>query len=434
MAAAKAAWQAALENPNTGRVVEVAQLYPREMGELATAGLNPTEAAAFLYAKDTLEKTQFVFAKWNRPPFLRSQLAQVALIFFKYTQNMVELYRLSPGVLQMALIQAALFGVAGLPGAEDLNQVMRSVGHVGVWLLRKFGINYFGKDFDLLDKAREHVRNLTQGTMFDKTGPDLFLHGISRYGFGLGLLPEGYGIGQFDASMNGSLGRIVPGLQEGLKQSMFGDYKTGVSDVASRVAGAGYGYLFTMLKYMSEDPGTFDSKTWEGLLPRAGRQVARTYRLSTEGLTTRQGGRLVKFDLSDPEDLGAMAAQLAGYTPTKVSEMQDVQKDLIERQMQLKMEKTMLYGQLYKAVDSRDPRVISDVMKAIQDYNAQIGPVDPTQVIKTEGLAASMQRRAQQRALQTGLQQPGAVNKSTIPMYQRILENYPGVVDRRRVQ
>jgi hypothetical protein len=45
-----------------------------------------------------------------------------------------------------------------------------------------------------------------------------------------------------------------------------------------------------------------------------------------------------------------------------------------------------------------------------------------------------MQRRAQQRALQTSLQQPGQVNKATIPMYQRILENYPGVVDRRRVQ
>ena len=431
---AKAAWLAAMENPNHARVVEVQQLYPREMGELQTAGLNPTEAASYLYAKDVLEKTQFVFAKWNRPPFLRSNLAQVAMIFFKYTQNMIELYRLTPGLVQTALIQAALFGVAGLPGAEDLNQVMRSMGHVGVWLLRKFGINYFGKDFDLLDKAREHVRKVTQGTVFDKTGPDLFLHGLSRYGFGLGLLPEGYGIGQFDASQNGSLGRIVPGLQEGLKQMMFGDYKTGVSDVAGRAAGAGYGWIFTMLKYMSEDPGTFDSKTWEGLLPRAGRQVARTYRFATEGLTTRQGGRLVKFDMSDPEDLGAMAAQLAGYTPTKVSEMQDVQKDLIERQMQLKMEKTMLYGQLYKAVDSRDPRVIADVFKAIKDYNEQVGPEDPTQIIQQQGLLASMQRRAQQRALQTSLQQPGQVNKATIPMYQRILENYPGVVDRRRVQ
>jgi hypothetical protein len=271
--------------------------------------------------------------------------------------------------------------------------------------------------------------------MFDKTGPDLLLHGISRYGFGLGLLPEGYALGQFDASANGSLGRVVPGLQEGLRGLMFGDYKTGVSDVAARAAGAGYGWLFTMLKYMSEDPGTFNSKTWEGLLPRAGRQVARTYRFATEGLTTRQGGRLAKFDPTDPEDLGALAAQLAGYSPTKVTQMQDVQRDMVERQMQLKIEKTMLYGQLDKAIDSRDPRVIADVMKAVQDYNKQIVPEDPTQAIQTQGLLASLQRRAKQRALQTSLQQPGQVNKATIPMYQRILENYPGVViDSRRVQ
>ena len=409
-------------------------LYPREMGDLTTRGLTTQEAAAYLFTKETIEGTQGNYTKWNRSPFQRNQLLNVATIFFKYTQNMIELYRLSPGRIQMAMIQAALFGLAGLPGAEDINQVLKTVGHTGVWLLRKLGINYFGKDFDLLDQARQYAREFTKGTPFDKVGPDLLLHGISRYGFGLGLLPEGMALGQFDASSNGSLGKVVPGLQEGLRQLTLGDYKTGVSDVAARAAGAGYGWLFTMLKYMSEDPGTFDSKTWEGLLPRVGRQIARTVRFADKGLTTRQGGQLVKFDPTDPEDIGALAAQLVGYTPTKVSEVQEAQRDMIERQMQLKIEKTMLYGQLDKAIDSRDPRVIADVMKAVGDYNEQIRTEDPTQVIQAQGLVASLKRRAQQRAMQTGLQQSGVVNKATIPMYQKILENYPGIVDRRKVQ
>jgi len=432
---ARASWLAAMENPNQRRVQEVAMLYPREMGELTTSGMTYQEAAAYLFTKETIEGTQGNYTKWNRSPFLRSQLGQVALIFFKYTQNMVELYRLSPGRLQMAMLQAALFGVAGLPGAEDINQVLRSVGHTGVWLLRQLGINYFGKDFDLLDQARQYARQFTKGTAFDKVGPDLLLHGISRYGFGLGLLPEGMALGQFDASANGSLGKIVPGLQEGLRGLMFGDYKSGVSDVAARAAGAGYGWLFTMMKYMSEDPGTFDSKTWEGLLPRVGRQMARAARFANNGLTTRQGGQLVKFDMADPEDIGAVAAQLAGYTPTKVSQVQEAQRDMIERQMQLKMEKTMLYGQLDKAIEKGDPRVISDVVKAITEYNEQVIPEDPTQAIQMKGLLASLKRRQQQRAMQGALQQPGAVNRGSIPMYQKILENYPGiVVDKRRIQ
>jgi len=115
--------------------------------------------------------------------------------------------------------------------------------------------------------------------------------------------------------------------------------------------------------------------------------------------------------------------------------VQEAQRDMIERQMQLKMEKTMLYGQLDKAIEKGDPRVISDVVKAITEYNEQVIPEDPTQAIQMKGLLASLKRRQQQRAMQGALQQPGAVNRGSIPMYQKILENYPGiVVDKRRIQ
>jgi hypothetical protein len=431
---AKAAWRAAMENPNNKRVIDIQQLYPKEMGDLQTKGLNQTEASAYLYAKEVLEKTQFTFAKWNRPPFLRSQLAQVALIFFKYTQNMIELYRLSPGVVQMGLIQAALFGLAGLPGAEDLNQVMRSGAHAGIWLLRKLGINLYGQDFDLLDKVREYTRNLTEGTVFDQVGPDLMLHGISRYGFGTGLLPEGFGVGQFDASQNGSLGRVVPGLQEGLKQLTFGDYRTGVSDVASRAAGAGYGWMFTLLKYMNEDPGTFDSKTWEGLLPRVARQGARTYRFATEGLTTKQGGRLVKFDLTDPEDLGALLGQAMGYTPTKVGQMQEASNAIREQLQLYQAERVTLYGQMDKAVASGSQGAINDVRKAIDDFNRQVREQDPSMVISGDKIIASIRKRNTARAMQEALGQSGQVNRSTIPVAQRIMKNYPEIVSRQKVQ
>jgi hypothetical protein len=438
----KAAWHAAMENPGNSRVAKVAALYPREMADLMDGtkyadgvGLNQKEAAAYLYAKEVTEKTQFTFAKWNRPPFLRSQLAQVALIFFKYTQNMIELYRISPGVMQMALMQGALFGLAGLPGAEDLNAVMKSGSHLGIWLLRKLGINLYGKDFDLLDKAREYSRQLTQGTVFDAVGPDLFLHGISRYGFGTGLLPEGFGLGQFDASQNGSLGRIVPGLQEGLRGAVHGDLKSGVSDVAQRAAGAGYGYLFNMLKYFNEDPGTYDSKTWETLLPRAARSGARAYRFGTEGLTTKQGGRVVKFDMTDPQDFAAVAEQALGFTPTKVTQWQEYNKQVQETLQTFKVAKTMLYGQLDKALSLHNPGATKDVMRAIDDYNNQVIEEGyPTLVIQKKGLVTSIQNRIKQRTMQEAFGQGGPVNRQTVPVARKVLENYPEVQYQQRVR
>jgi hypothetical protein len=192
--------------------------------------------------------------------------------------------------------------------------------------------------------------------------------------------------------------------------------------------------MFTLLKYMNEDPGSFDSKTWEGLLPRVARQGARTYRFATEGLTTKQGGRLVKFDLSDPEDLGALLGQAMGYTPTKVGQMQEASNAIREQLQLYQAEKVTLYGQLDKAISSRSPGAVNDVMKAINDFNQQVREQDPSMVISGAKIAASIRKRNQTRAMQEAMQQGGQVNRSTIPVAQRIMKNYPEIVYRQKVQ
>lgn len=429
----KAAWDLAIKYPDTQRLKQLDSLYDIELKELqGRTGLTRDEAVAFLFAKEMIERTQFDYGKDADAPFMRNPKAKELLIFFKYTQNMLYALRFNGAMTHMFLVMALLGGVGGLPFAEEFSE--------GIQAILKLANYLFGTHFDLNGSARKFVRELTRGTPFDEVGPDLFLHGVSRYGFGLGLLPESWGLPKFDASANVSMGRIIPGVSEFLHGfNTDSKFKDALAETAQKASGAAYGQMMTMMSYMM-DPYSVDGHKWEQLLPRFLHGMAKSYRYgltpgnvgslltgqeTTPGAeTTRAGARIARFDISDPGDLTTVLAQALGYTPTKIAMTWDVLREAKETIQIYNARRSAIYAQFDKALLSGNKQAIVSVERAIKDYNDQVKDVDPSMMIKASQVQTSLRERQRQRGM---MEQTLAGNKRDYLVTRRVLDQYPGV-------
>lgn len=416
------AWQLAFENPNAKRVAEIDSVYMDQINDLqARTGMTYKEAVSFLFAKETVERTQYSYNKSADPSFMRGRKKDL-LIFFKYTQN--TLFTMSHSgkgaAVHMILLYFAIYGLQGLPGSEDWNELVR--------LLAK---KIFGKDMDIHGEARKFIRDLTRGSVFDKTGPDLFMHGISRYGMGFSLLNESY-FPKFDVSSNGSMGRIVPGMAE-LFHGMATDKKWAdvFAESAQKASGAAYGMVFPLMKYMMEPPGTMDSKKWEQLLPRFAKGFTKAYRhgFSPGAETDSTGAKLVGFDITDPGDAATVLTTALGFQPRKVTEVYEMMRATRDLMDTYQARRVLLYAQLDKAVKVNDVEGVIDVTKAMGAYNQEV--IDggyPTLALKTQQVLQSLKQRASGRMMQENFL---ARNRSQIPVTQKMMDLYPGIEPKR---
>lgn len=318
----------------------------------------------------------------------------------------------NPGQMQMFLMMAALYGIGGaFPGSDDLNEVLAALGR-----------RMFGQDWDVHKHARRMVRDITRGTVLDEVGPDLAMHGLSRFGFGLGLLPEGWGVPRFDASANGSLGRLIPGVYEAARNwGNYGRSDQFVSDVVTRLSGAGFGPGFNLLQWGMENPGTVASHRWESLLPRAVRGFRKAQRLYTEeGETASSGARVVRYNPSDHDDLATIVGQALGATPTRSSAYWEMTRATREELQVYNARRQALYAQA--AYAQMQGYGMSDVVAAVQRYNAEVRELDPSMQIVD--LQRSIQTRARLRALQ---EQGLSAQRNQIPVSRRIQDMFPNV-------
>lgn len=341
-------------------------------------------AVRIIAAREAISRTQFEYGKEYRPKFLQSGLMSSFMVFFSYLQSALFAMGNNPGKAQLFLTFALLFGVKGLPGAEDLDEVIRALAR-----------RRFGKDFSLEDKARELVHGLTQGTPLDEVGPDLFLHGMSRYSFGPGLLQESYGIPQFDASANGSMGRLVPGLGPALRAYGRGDdWQSVTSEAVKNAAGAGFGLTWPMMQFLSS--GEFsDWKKWESVMPRAVKAASKGLRFGVTGEeTTRSGATLAQFDMSDPDDIATVIAQGLGFSPTKLSAKWDLIGEQYDKLEFYQNEKAALHLQFFETVRKKDRDARAEVIKEIKAFNAEVKSIKaPGLMITPNGLKSSVEKR-----------------------------------------
>jgi hypothetical protein len=392
-----AAYNLSLADPTNPHLVGPNGIQARNIPEIqdliSRLGLSLQQATAAIAAREALDRTQFIYAPWARPRFLQSGAASSVLVFFQFMQNMIYALGNNPGKTHMLVMLLILYGVAGLPGADDLDKLVK-------WFSRRV----LGKNFSPLDFTREQMVKLTEGTIFDEVGADVVLHGISRYSFGAGFLPDGYGVPQFDASANGSMGNVIPGLAPALSvAAKGGKWDEMTAQVINDVAGAGFGQMFAWMKFMDAGgPFTTEQKKWEMVMPRASKAASKAWRYYWEGgdVDPNTGQTFAKFNMQDPDDAATVAWQLLGFTPRKISAKWEELRMAKDLKDWYQYRKGILLLQQDVAARSGDKDAEDDVSDGIARFNEEVQNLGiPSMGISRKGLKASVKARARTRAL-----------------------------------
>ncbi len=354
------------------------QQHPRLFAWLKENDFSTEEAYAFLAGKDAVDTTQYEYARWNRPNFMRGKRSTIFL-FYQYLQNTLWFMGNAPGRGRAILTMLALGGIMALPGADDMADFVQ-------WASRRM----FGKHFDPRVELREMLVSL------GAENPDWFMHGISHDSFGLSTVSEMVGVPLPSVDMSGSLsmGDVIPGTEA---LAAPGDFEhkfvRGMTDIGGGVMAMGVGALQAFSD--TENPDQF--KRWERAMPSAMKGAAKAYRFAQRGEeTTRGGGTIAEFDTTDPEQAMEIIAQSMAFTPTRLTRAWNKQRMMKEVEMFYQARRTYLMGSFFHAMRLGDREGIADVKKHIRRYNEDaphrslmISVKDLTQSINSRRRAAA---------------------------------------------
>lgn len=415
----RATVQLALDNPNSKYLQDIARQQPRAMAELARQGFSEEESRAYIAGVDTINQTMFEYAKWNRPKFMRGGAKGALFTFWMFTQGMLHFAIHSPGAVRYWLTMMAVAGLMGMPGADDLNELIHAISQ-----------RLFGKDFSPKREARLLITTMIDPFIREnfnpahRTAADLILHGISKNSFGLSAAADAMGIPwipDLDLSQSLGMGRILPIGPELLKPGV--DYTRALAETTQRVSGAAFGPLFAVVEALRSEDADF--KRWEKAMPSALRGFLKAGRYQQEererGL---KGDTVVDFDPHDPADQAEIIAVSLGFTPTRVSQKWDQVIELRDATNYWNYRKSILLRQLDYATMMKDQEGRVDVMSAIKRYNGQLPEYMRTKRITSESIKNSLRERARLRALaNSGL--PGAKSDRPAAKYFKELYNEP---------
>ena len=426
----RAAWDLAMRSPNAKYVQETVRDNPLQYKRLRDSGWSHQEAAAFTAAKDSVEKTQFVYAPYARPKLMWGRKGAL-FIFKNFTQN--TLFRLWSNPQMAArslLIMGGLGGLMGLPGMEDVNGILKALA----WRL-------FGKDFDLEDQARQLAIDTLNGTI----NPDLLLHGTSVHGFGiphvlnsLGAhvgLPEKW-FPTLDRSKSTGMGNILP-IEPGKLFGPAKDIKGQEIAQLQRASGAGFGNAFALYQFLTSEQSLGDLKRWELIMPKALSNVSHSFRFLHEGMErNRVGNAVVKFDPTDTEQMAEILARAAGYQPRRLTGRWEQIEAQTEAATYWDLRKGILLRQFGEAIKSNSPEDKARVLQAVKNYNSELPQEAKAKAITALALKDSVRQRMKvQAAQQAGL----PTQKSNIPLARSMDKYFPdgrptGQVDARPVK
>jgi hypothetical protein len=415
----RAAWKLAKENPGSAYFKELLQSNERQYTTLRDRGWTHENAMAFVAAKDAVETTQFIYSAYAQPKFVRGKL-KTLFVFKMFTQNMLFfLWHHKPAAARSLLVMGALGGLLGLPGAQDIGDVLKAIAY-----------RLFGKDFDLERAARDLVLKITDGTV----DPDILLHGISRMSYGIPAILDALGgtVGMdipfpvTDQSASIGLGRISP-IPLGTAWGPTNDTDATIAQTLQKSSGAVYGLAFNVYRFLQDlaAPGKWkDLKTWERILPRSLVSISRGYEALTSGVsTTARGDPIATFDPHDTEQMMEIGAMALGYTPTRISQQWDRIKAFQEIKMFYQVTRNGLLDQIDAAKRNKDKEGYAGAMQAIKEWNSTLPDFAKGMRITRETLINSLTERQKNRKLRAQGRSPF---KQDRPITQEINRLYPG--------
>lgn len=372
-------------------------------GQLIAQGWLPQNAAAFLAGRDAVERSQFEYAKWARPEFMRGKKA-VLFTFYMFKQNMLWFLKNSPGAGRAWVMLLAGAGLMGLPGADALEELIKFLAyHVG------------GKYFSPEKELRKLIVDQTN------VDPDLVMHGLGYHTLGLSILGDALGVPVPDIDLSSRIGmdRTIPGVGPALALNNDSwDERFGKS--AQEVLGAGVNVPLGILKAIAtSDPDSF--KQIERGLPTAFKNLATAYRWADQGAeTTRSGAEVDDFDIMDSRGRMDIAAKALGFNPTSLSAKRELTAAQHEAGLYWTLRRNELFSQFAFARQAGDKEAIEAVKEAVRQFNAS-APNRELRVTSQDLVSNYKERRRANKKMELGV----APTKGLRSVYQDMNALYP---------
>lgn len=298
-----------------------------------------------LAAVAALDETMFDYSSYNRPKFMRGKKSAI-FIFMTFVQHMLWAARHMPGRGRMLLLLGAAAGLMGLPGAEDIDDLIEALSSLVGERVR----------------PSEELRKLLKEVMDD---PDLVLHGL---GYGLGdLMALLSGMPGPDLSGHFSLGRVVPGLR-GVVQITRGDVERGLGTAVEDISGAGFAVMWKLLN-VAFNPHPEFLKNVEQVVPTALRNLMMAVRWLASGKEVDStGAAIVRFD---PADRASLFLTALGFKPAKYTKALETRR-LTEEAVQFwqKRRQILLRSYFWAELPEERRRVVEEIRR----FNAESPP------------------------------------------------------------
>lgn len=339
--------------------------------------------AAFQAARDAVSSTQFEYAKWNRPEALRGKKG-VFLMFMQYNLNNLHLATngFSPNVTKWNwrwwALMLATGGAAGLPFAENMMDLAE-------WALLKL---YPNERINIKHELKKLVGELAENI---QSAPDIFLHGLSRYGFG--MVPFA------DVSGSISMGRLIPGTDVLLASAEGASWNDALAKAVTESGGATSALVLRMMQALASNDPDIWKRIEKGLPMTEMQNISAALRWYQRGAEeTGKGGNIVTFDPSDPWQAAEIAGKALGFTPQRLA---TAREDLYIKQDMARyytMRKTMLMNAVDEARQHGDMEAVTRAVEAVRDFNKEV-PIRGLGITGDE-LKRSIISREKARALQ----------------------------------
>lgn len=357
--------------------------------------------AAFNAAQQDLYLLQGDNTSVNRPAFMRGK-ASAFFIFYGYMQNMVFLMSgaqerarnvreaaanpdataadlkranhitLGGETVKMWMAYAALGGLMGLPGAEDLDKILGLVAK-----------KMFGSDFSLKEYAFKLGSTISENAakVGLRVNPRTFVHGMTSDIDMFGLMPG------VDISTSMGLGQVIPGM--GSVDRL--DKRGGAGDFLIGAMGPLGSIVTDIGKAFSDDPSMLNKMGL--IMPNTIKGWTKAVMEHRDGVRYASGGK-VTYDHKTGElrDLttGETLTRFMGFQPSIVTSNKELHWMQKEKADYWTGRRNLLTAQMWEAYRQGDREAIADVNAEIQQFNSK---ADPALRLSHKDVQASMKKR-----------------------------------------
>jgi hypothetical protein len=405
----RAALQLAYEDVSHKWVGDSVRADPLSYQSLIDKGWADGEARAFVAAQNAVAKTQFEYAPWARPAFMRGPIGSTAFVFKLFTQNTLFNLASNPAMLwRWMLVMGVLGGAMGQPGAENINSFLKTMAY-----------RLMGKDFDLEDEGRHFAHDVLN----DVIGPDVLMHGLAAKGFGMPAVMHSLGANWFptvDMSRNVGLGDVLPADPFKPLGPVLEPGKEAWRQ-AQRAAGAAFGLPLSIYDFSESSSNFGDLKKYETWMPRFMGNLSHAFRFAYQGKeVNRAGNAVVRFNVGDTEQMNEILARAAGMQPRRLTEEWGRIQALSEQSAFWQLRRQDLMRQFGEAVKTGDEESKQRILDTIKEFNKKLPDEMKAYGITSTGLKTSVEQRMRAKALQ---EQGLPVHKRDVPL-QRSMEPY----------